>query len=151
MHRAVIQPVPTCFAVLALLLSACAGGPRVDTVDEPPRAAVESAPEEPAAEPVVEPPEPVTVAEPIAVPEEPAAPPPAPPAASPDDEILATRIQLKLATEPRLALYDIAVESRGGAIVLRGAVGSAEERDLAETLARGTAGVRSVDNRLSID
>lgn len=139
-----------CVAGLAV---GCAATPTPEMQPQPP-IAPPAAPEEAAAaeaEPAVEPAPP---AEEVVAPAPPEPVPPPEPVAPPmavDDEVIATKILLKFASDARLSLYSIDVRSTDGRVVLTGGVGTQEAREVAETLARQTAGVRSVDNRLTTD
>lgn len=61
------------------------------------------------------------------------------------------RIWATFAMDPSLAAYDIEVDVEGARVVLEGAVESAVDRELAESIAFSTPGVTRVDNRLEID
>jgi hypothetical protein len=129
----------------------CTATPEPQVQPVPPLAPpVVGAAEVPAAEtapPVAEPPVDVPAPPPPVEPVEPTA------AAEPtvDDEVIATKILIKFASDARLSLYEIDVASRDGRVVLSGRVGSAQAVEAAAALARQTAGVRSVENRLTAD
>ncbi|MEZ5333572.1 MAG: BON domain-containing protein [Thermoanaerobaculia bacterium] len=136
---------------VAALAVGCAGARSPQMQPEPPIAPPAVVPEEaPSAEP--EPP-----MEPVPPVEEPAPPPATEPEPEPalqemavDDEVVATKILIKFSSDARLSLYPIDVRCSDGRVVLTGEVGTDQARDTAETLARQTEGVRSVDNRLTV-
>lgn len=66
------------------------------------------------------------------------------------DELLAARVKLNLLKDRSLGAMDIAVHSLDGRVELRGSVRTEDERELAAILARGTPGVQSVVNSLSV-
>ncbi len=66
-----------------------------------------------------------------------------------DDE-LAESVDLALLLDPTTDAWEIDVVAAGGRVRLEGVVESHAERELAETVATGVHGVRSVDNRLTV-
>lgn len=62
-----------------------------------------------------------------------------------DPSALAKAVHARIQQRPELADDPLEVLQKGDTVVLRGAVGSAAERDAAVELARGTDGVRGVD------
>lgn len=139
-----------CAATLgvAALGVGCAATPEPELQPQPPVAPPAAVAEEvPVAEAPVEPAAP---AEEVVAPVTPE-PEPVAEAMTVDDEVIATKILLKFAADARLSLYAIDVRSTDGHVVLAGSVGSQQAREAAEALARQTAGVRSVENRLSTD
>jgi osmotically-inducible protein OsmY len=70
---------------------------------------------------------------------------------APTDEQLATYVQAKYQADAAVAAHDIDVAARDGVVTLRGEVNSDAARGRAETLARQTEGVRSVENLLTVD
>lgn len=68
-----------------------------------------------------------------------------------DGEVIATKILIKFSSDARLSLYPIDVRCTSGRVVLSGEVGTEQAREAAESLALQTEGVRSVDNRLTVD
>lgn len=87
--------------------------------------------------------------EPVAVPSQP------PPATTTvgteiDDSVMTTAIKAALLAEATLKSMDVMVETRKGEVQLSGFVDDQHQITLAETVARGVAGVKTVDNKLSI-
>ena len=66
------------------------------------------------------------------------------------DRALASRVQVALATHPETRKYRTTVEAKDGVVTLSGTVRSAQEKAKALQLARDTAGVTSVVDRLSV-
>ena len=71
--------------------------------------------------------------------------------ASRGDERLATYVEARYQADTAIAAHDIDVTARDGVITLRGTVSSDAARSQAETLARDTSGVRSVENLLTVE
>ncbi len=67
-----------------------------------------------------------------------------------DDATLTTRVKAKLAENPQVSAASISVETLNGTVQLSGFAKSAEERGMAERLARETSGVKSVRNDVII-
>ncbi len=70
---------------------------------------------------------------------------------SPSDDAAITReIQARLYQDQTLKTRDISIIAQGGTIVLTGQVETAEEKTVAEQLARQVSGVKKVVNELAI-
>jgi osmotically-inducible protein OsmY len=67
-----------------------------------------------------------------------------------DDATLTTRVKAKFAADPTVSAMAISVETLNGTVQLAGFAKSAEERAVAEKLARETSGVKSVRNDISV-
>lgn len=67
-----------------------------------------------------------------------------------DDATLTTRVKAKLAENTQVSAAAISVETLNGTVQLSGFAKSAEERSMAEKLARETSGVKSVRNDVII-
>ncbi|HXT21077.1 MAG TPA: BON domain-containing protein [Thermoanaerobaculia bacterium] len=67
-----------------------------------------------------------------------------------DDATLTAKVKAKLAADPEVTAYAIDVDTLEGVVTLSGRVESATESAEAEKLARGTEGVKSVVNRLTV-
>ncbi|MGH7407004.1 MAG: cytidylate kinase family protein [Candidatus Methylomirabilales bacterium] len=61
---------------------------------------------------------------------------------------LAARVRAVLKAQPETARLDVDVRAEAGRVMLAGTVASAAEREAAERVARGLAGVQDVTNRL---
>jgi osmotically-inducible protein OsmY len=68
-----------------------------------------------------------------------------------DDATTTAMVKIKLLADPNVKGLKIAVETRGDIVTLSGRVGSAEQKQLAEQLARNTGDVKQVRNELVID
>ncbi len=68
-----------------------------------------------------------------------------------DDGALTAKIKAKMALDDTVKALDINVDTRDGAVTVRGKVRSAAERDRALQLARETNGVRRVVDQLTIE
>ena len=66
-----------------------------------------------------------------------------------DAEITAA-VKAQLATDTKINPFAVEVDTRNGMVTLSGRVPDAEERERAERLARGVAGVRGIINLLSV-
>ena len=66
-----------------------------------------------------------------------------------DDAVVAERVRTALAADASLSTAGIEVTVDRGAVRLTGTVRSAGDRDRAEAIARGVAGVKSVENLIS--
>jgi osmotically-inducible protein OsmY len=66
------------------------------------------------------------------------------------DEWLTTKIQSKFYLEESVKGADINVDTREGVVTLKGTVPSAEAKQTAEQIVRGTAGVQRVENQLQV-
>jgi hyperosmotically inducible periplasmic protein len=67
-----------------------------------------------------------------------------------DDSVLTTRVKAKFAENPTVSAMSIAVETLNGTVQLSGFAKSAEEKTMAESLARNTSGVKSVRNDIVV-
>ena len=67
-----------------------------------------------------------------------------------DDATLTTRVKAKMAEDKTVSAMAIGVETLKGVVQLSGFAKSAEERNMAERLARSTSGVASVKNDIVI-
>lgn len=67
-----------------------------------------------------------------------------------DDATLTTRVKAKLAENTQVSAAAISVETLNGTVQLSGFAKSAEERNMAEKLARETSGVKTVRNNVII-
>src|SRR5262245_37395328 len=67
-----------------------------------------------------------------------------------DADLMAT-VKTKLAANPDTSAIKIGVDAVDGVITLSGVVPTQKEKDEAERVAKGTAGVRSVVNNITID
>lgn len=67
------------------------------------------------------------------------------------DPELRTDVQGALYYDPTTESYELEVEADDGRITLTGTVESFQEKELAETIAAGVKGVRSVNNQIEID
>lgn len=68
-----------------------------------------------------------------------------------DDATTTAMVKTKLLADPNVKGLKIGVETRGDIVTLTGKVGSAEQKQLAEKLAKNTSDVKSVKNQLVID
>jgi osmotically-inducible protein OsmY len=67
-----------------------------------------------------------------------------------DDTVLTTRVKSKFAADPQVSAMGINVETLKGEVQLSGFAKSAEEKAMAERLARDTSGVRAVRNDIVV-
>jgi osmotically-inducible protein OsmY len=67
-----------------------------------------------------------------------------------DDTALTTRVKAKFAADPTVSAMAIGVETMKGTVQLSGFAKSAEERAMAEKLARETSGVVAVRNDIAV-
>ena len=67
-----------------------------------------------------------------------------------DDALIMTTIKAGLAKDPDLSAIQINVDIKGGAVTLNGSAPTEAAKEKAGTIAKGTKGVTSVDNRLVI-
>ena len=67
-----------------------------------------------------------------------------------DDTAVTTRVKAKFAADPTVSAMAISVETLKGTVQLSGFAKSAEERAMAEKLARGTSGVKAVKNDIAV-
>jgi len=63
-----------------------------------------------------------------------------------DDATLTTRVKAKFAADPTVSAMSISVETMKGVVQISGFAKSAEEKRMAEKLARDTSGVTGVRN-----
>jgi hyperosmotically inducible protein len=68
-----------------------------------------------------------------------------------DDATTTAMVKTKLLADPNVKGLKIGVETSGDVVTLTGKVGSAEQKQLAEKLAKNTSDVKSVKNQLVID
>jgi osmotically-inducible protein OsmY len=68
-----------------------------------------------------------------------------------DDATTTAMVKSKLLGNPNTEGLEIDVDTRGDVVTLSGQVSSAEQKELAEELARNTGDVRDVDNRLVVE
>jgi osmotically-inducible protein OsmY len=68
-----------------------------------------------------------------------------------DDATTTAMVKTKLLADPNVKGLKIGVETTGYVVTLTGKVGSAEQKQLAEKLAKNTGDVKSVKNQLVID
>jgi hypothetical protein len=132
--RGMIVGSRVCVALMSLLLAACDGG-------KPPESA--------SVKPAASAPLPVAVPAPAQV----AAPkvqPAQPSAKQKADAQLAARVKAALDAEPQIHGFAIDVTADNGKVALFGTVHTKARREMAERIAKGLAGVKSVDNNLAI-
>ena len=67
-----------------------------------------------------------------------------------DDTAVTTRVKAKFAADPTVSAMAISVETLKGTVQLSGFAKSAEERAMAEKLARETSGVKAVKNDIAV-
>lgn len=67
------------------------------------------------------------------------------------DSAITTKIKGKLAADPEVSVFAIGVRTWAGTVTLSGRVGSFAARDKAEAVAKGTSGVRAVNNLIIIE
>ena len=67
------------------------------------------------------------------------------------DSAITTKIKSKYAADPVVSVFSIGVRTWEGTVTLSGRVGSYVARDKAGSIARGTKGVRSVNNLIVIE
>ena len=67
-----------------------------------------------------------------------------------EDGALTTKIKSKMALDDSVKALDIHVDTNAGVVTLTGSVRSQAERSRAVQLARETAGVKTVDDRLTV-
>lgn len=71
-------------------------------------------------------------------------------AKSEEDQLIVEEVRARLRSEPSLRQADIVVDCEQGVVTLRGIVDDVIDRNLAESMARGVEGVRSVRNWLDV-
>lgn len=67
-----------------------------------------------------------------------------------DDSVITTKVKTALLADTRVRGRDVHVETFKGRVLLSGIVASPEERQTAERIARQTAGVKEVNNKISV-
>ena len=67
-----------------------------------------------------------------------------------DDAALTTRVKAKFAADPTVSAMAISVETMKGTVQLSGFAKSADEKAMAEKLARETSGVVAVRNDIAV-
>ena len=67
-----------------------------------------------------------------------------------DDSVITTKVKSALLADKRVHGVDVSVETFKGRVLLSGYVYTAEERQTAERIARSTAGVREVNNKIAV-
>lgn len=67
-----------------------------------------------------------------------------------DDMAITTAISAELLKDAEIKLFQINVDTKGGAVVLKGNVSTNDVRDRAGAIAKTFSGVQSVDNQLAI-
>lgn len=67
-----------------------------------------------------------------------------------DDTVVTTRIKAHFADNKEVDATAISVETLNGTVMLSGFAKSAQERAAAETIARGTSGVKMVKNEIAV-
>lgn len=81
--------------------------------------------------------------------------PPGQPSRSPSvvaaDSAITTRIRSQYVRDPTVSVFDIGVRTWDGTVILSGAVDSFGARDKAESIAKGTGGVRAVNNHIVVE
>lgn len=71
--------------------------------------------------------------------------------AAPKDDAIYDQVRLKLAGDKDINGGGIDVEVHGGAVILKGKVMRAKQKQKAEHVARRVKGVKSVENQLVVD
>jgi hyperosmotically inducible protein len=75
----------------------------------------------------------------------------APPATrSSSDGAISTAVRSKLAADPAVKTFNLTVDTHDGVVTLRGQVGSVGQRNAAAADARAVAGVKSVQNLITV-
>jgi osmotically-inducible protein OsmY len=67
------------------------------------------------------------------------------------DSAITTKIKGKYAADSVVSVFNIGVKTWEGTVTLSGTVGSYIARDQAESLAKGTSGVKAVNNHIVIE
>src|SRR3954468_19424932 len=67
-----------------------------------------------------------------------------------DDSAVTTKVKAALVKDKTVSAADVKVETFKGVVQLSGFVNTAAERSQAETDAAGVAGVKSVDNKITV-
>lgn len=66
------------------------------------------------------------------------------------DAVITTSVNAELARDPKLSAMNIDVDTEAGRVALRGTAPDRTSRERATEIAAGVDGVRSVDNRLTV-
>lgn len=67
-----------------------------------------------------------------------------------DDTVVTTKVKSALLSDPEVKSFDLKVETRKGEVMLSGFVGNQAQADRAIQVAQGTAGVKSVTNKMDL-
>ena len=67
-----------------------------------------------------------------------------------DDSVITTKVKTALIADTRVRGRDVSVETFKGRVLLSGYVSTPEERKAAQDIARSVAGVKEVNNRISV-
>lgn len=67
-----------------------------------------------------------------------------------DDSVVTTKVKSALLSDPEVKSLDIKVETRKGEVMLSGFVGNQAQAERAIQVARGTAGVKLVSNKMDL-
>ncbi|HTL26687.1 MAG TPA: BON domain-containing protein [Burkholderiales bacterium] len=67
-----------------------------------------------------------------------------------DDSVITTKVKTALVSDKRVSGMDVSVETFKGRVLLSGYVRNPEERQTAERIARGVAGVKEVSNKIAV-
>lgn len=67
-----------------------------------------------------------------------------------DDRAITTRVKTQLLRDEQVSGLDVNVDTFKGTVQLNGFVDSAEQKQRAEAIAKGVAGVQRVQNNLSV-
>ena len=74
-----------------------------------------------------------------------------PPGVVASDSAITTKIKGKYVADSIVSVFNIGVRTWEGTVTLSGAVGSYVAREQAEALARETAGVKTVNNQITVE
>lgn len=74
-----------------------------------------------------------------------------PPSVVASDAAITTKIKGKYAADSIVSVFDIGVRTWQGTVTLSGTVGSFVAREQAESIAKGTGGVRAVNNHIVVE
>jgi osmotically-inducible protein OsmY len=67
-----------------------------------------------------------------------------------DDSVITTKVKSALLADKRVSGMDVSVETFKGRVLLSGYVNNPQERQTAERIARNTAGVKEVNNKIAV-
>lgn len=67
-----------------------------------------------------------------------------------DDAAITTKVKSALIADEQVSSFPISVETIKGVVHLTGTADTRQETDKATTIARGVAGVKSVDNKIQV-